>query len=238
MPTWDEMKKTYTQQKDAIFKRTSDKDIEALVGNMNAAISRYVNSAGISSNPTNDPNYTQAEKSFNRLASDEKEHTRLNQTVSQAVKNLTTSGDIQAKLQQVGQLREEITNLEKELQLAKQDLETSKTRQHEVEKPRQDISFYQGVSGWLGFTKPLQLRSIPFLVGFGLLLLFMSGLMMKEFFKPVAGGVWETGYGATEGVRTFFTDSRFYAVLAGIAFVGAVLGVLAYSGTLGKNVRA
>jgi hypothetical protein len=231
------MKRTYTQQKDAIFQRTTDAKIAERVGTLNRAISLFVNSAGISSNPANDPNYTAAQKAFTDLANDEKEHARLNQTVSRAVKNLTTSGDIQAKLQQVGQLREEITSLEKELQHAKQDLDTSKTRQHEIEKPRQDISFYQGVSGWLGFTKPLQLRSIPFLVGFGLLLLFMSGLMMKEFFKPVAGGVWETGYGATEGVGAFFTDSRFYAVLAGISFVGAVLAILAYSGTLGKNVR-
>ena len=59
---------------------------------------------------------------------------------------------------------------------------------------------------------------------------------MKEFFKPVSGGVWNVGMGATEGVGSFFTDSRFYAVLGGISFVGAVLGVLAYSGAMGKNV--
>lgn len=235
--SWDQMKRTYTQQKDAIFQRTNDKKITERVGSLNRAISLFVNSAGISSNPANDPNYTAAQKAFTDLANDEKEQAQLNQTVSHAVKNLTTSGDIQSKLRQVGELREEITNLEKELQHAKQDLETSKTRQHEVETPRQDISFYQGVSGWLGFTKPLQLRSIPFLVGFGLLLLFISGLMLKEFFKPVAGNVLDVGFGATAGVGSFFTDSRFYAVLSGIVFVGAVLGILAYSGTLGKNVR-
>lgn len=236
--SWDQAKRTFTQQKDAIFKRTSDKDIEALVGNMNAAILRFTNSAGISSNPANDPNYTQAERAFKRLASDEKEHTQLNQRLSQTVKNLTTSGDIQAKLKRVGELRDEITGLEKELQHAKQDLETSKTRQHELETPRKDISYYQGFAGKLGFTKPLQLRSIPFLVGFGLLALFFSGLLLKEFFKPAVGGVWNVGSGATEGVGAFFTDSRFYAVLAGISFVGAVLGVLAYSGVLGRTVRS
>ena len=235
--SWDAAKRTFTQQKDAIFKRTSDKDIEALVGNMNAAILRFTNSAGISANPANDPNYTQAEQSFKRLVSDEKEHTQLNQRLSQTVKNLTTSGDIQAKLKRVGELRDEITSLEKELQLVKQDVETSKTRQHDIETPRKDISYYQGFAGKLGFTKPLQLRSIPFLVGFGLLTLFFSGLLLKEFFKPVSGG-WNVASGATEGVGSFFTDARFYSVLAGVSFVGTVMGILAYSGVLGKTVRS
>jgi hypothetical protein len=234
--SWDTVKTTYTQQKDAIFKRTSDKDIESLVGNMNAAIQRFTNSAGISTDPASDPNYTQAEQSFKRLVSDEKEHMKLNQNLSNAIKNMTESGDLEAKLKQVGTLRDETANLEKELHHTKQDLETSKARQHDIETPRRDISYYQGFAGRLGFTKPLQVHSIPFLVGFGLLCLFFSGLLLKEFFKPVSGGVWNVGMGATEGVGSFFTDSRFYAVLGGISFVGAVLGVLAYSGAMGKNV--
>ena len=234
--SWDTVKTTYTQQKDAIFKRTSDKNIEGLVGNMNAAIQRFTNSAGISRDPASDPNYTQAEQSFKRLVSDEKEHMKLNQNLSNAIKNMTESGDLEAKLKQVGTLRDETANLEKELHHTKQDLETSKARQHDIETPRRDISYYQGFAGRLGFTKPLQVNSIPFLVGFGLLCLFFSGLLLKEFFKPVSGGVWNVGMGATEGVGSFFTDSRFYAVLGGISFVGAVLGVLAYSGAMGKNV--
>jgi hypothetical protein len=234
--SWDRVKTTYTQQKDAIFKRTSDKNIEGLVGNMNAAIQRFTNSAGISTDPASDPNYTQAEQSFKRLVSDEKEHMKLNQNLSNAIKNMTESGDLEAKLKQVGTLRDETANLEKELHHTKQDLETSKARQHDIETPRREISYYQGFAGRLGFTKPLQVHSIPFLVGFGLLCLFFSGLLLKEFFKPVSGGVWNVGMGATEGVGSFFTDSRFYAVLGGISFVGAVLGVLAYSGVMGKNV--
>jgi hypothetical protein len=149
---------------------------------------------------------------------------------------MTSSGDLEAKLKQVGTLRDETANLEKEYNHVKQDLETSKARQHDIETPRKDISYYQGFSGRLGFTKPLQLYSIPFLVGFGLLCLFFSGLMMKEFFAPISGGVWDVGMGATEGMGSFFTDSRFYAVLGGISFVGAVLSILAYSGAMGKSV--
>lgn len=234
---WNDAKRTYSQQKNDIFKRTSDVKIEQRVNNLNTALGRFVNSAGISTNPAKDTNYNQAEQIFTSLARDEKEQVQLNRKVSQAVQQLTKSGDIQSKLKQVGQIRDEITNLEKELRLVKQDLDTSKTRQQNIETPRRDISYYQGFAGRLGFTKPLQLRSIPFLVGFGLLTLFFSGLLLKEFFKPVSAGVWNIGSGATEGVGSFFTDSRFYSVLAGISFVGAVLGVLAYSGVLGKNVR-
>lgn len=235
--SWDAMKRTYTQQKDAIFQRTSDAKIEQRVNTLNVALARFTNSAGISENPAKDTNFTQAERIFQELAQDEKEQSQLNRKVSQAITNLTTSGDLEAKLKQVGTLRDETLNLEKELQHVKLDLETSKARQHDIETPRQDISYYQGFAGRLGFTKPLQLRSIPFLVGFGLLCLFFSGLLLKEFFVPVSGNVWDMGTGATEGVGAFFTDSRFYAVVGGISFVGAVLGILAYSGTLGTNLK-
>lgn len=234
--SWDDAKRAYTQQKDSIFQRTSDGQIEQRVNSLNAALSRFTNSAGISANPTNDPNYNEAQLIFTSLARDEKMQAQLNQRVSQAVKNMTSSGDLEAKLKQVGTLRDETANLEKELQHAKRDLETSNARQHDIETPRRDISYYQGFAGRLGFTKPLHTQSIPFLVGFGLLCLFFSGLLLKEFFKPVSGGTWDVGMGATEGVGAFFTDSRFYAVLGGISFVGAVLGVLAYSGAMGKSV--
>ena len=234
--SWQAAKNTYTLQKDDMFKRTSDVKIEERVGRLNAALSRFTNSAGISANPANDPNYTEAQSIFQSLAQDQKGQAQINQKVSEVIKNMTSSGDLEAKLKQVGTLRDETANLEKELKHAKHDLETSKARQHDIETPRQDISYYQGFAGRLGFTKPLHLQSIPFLVGFGLLCLFFSGLLLKEFFKPVSGAVWDTGMGATGGVGSFFTDSRFYAVLGGISFVGAVLGVLAYSGTLGKNV--
>jgi hypothetical protein len=234
--SWEATKTTYTRQKDDIFKQTNDAKIEERVGALNAALSRFTNSAGISANPASDPNYNQAQRLFQLLARDEKSQAQINQLLSQAIKNMTTNGDLEAKLKQVGTLRDETANLEKELKHAKHDLETSKARQHDIETPRQDISYYQGFAGRLGFTKPLHLQSIPFLVGFGLLCLFFSGLLLKEFFKPVSGAVWDVGMGSTEGVGSFFTDSRFYAVLGGISFVGAVLGVLAYSGTLGKNV--
>ena len=234
--SWDAIKRTYTQQKDAIFQRTSDMKIEQRVNALNTTLARFTNSAGISANPASDTNYTEAQAIFSGLAQDEKEHVQLNQKLSQAIKNLTASGDLEAKLKQVGTLRDETLNLEKEYQHTKDDLETSKARQRDIETPRKDISYYQGFAGRLGFTKPLYLSSIPFLVGFGLLCLFLSGLLLKEFFAPVSGNVWDTGMGATEGIGSFFTDSRFYAVLGGISFVGAVLSILAYSGTMGKSV--
>jgi hypothetical protein len=117
----------------------------------------------------------------------------------------------------------------------KKDSETSKTRQASVETTRQTPSYYQGFSGRIGFTRPLKKLSIPILLGFGIMLLFLSGLLLKEFFVGPQD-VLTSGYG-TESMLGVFSDARFYAVLAGITFVSVVLGILAYTGRLGTNLN-
>ena len=83
----------------------------------------------------------------------------------------------------------------------------------------------------VGFTKPLHKISVPILIGFGILLLFLSGLLLQEFFIVPS----QVQTMDSESIFSFFTDSRFYSLLAGISFVSIVIGILAYTGRLGKN---
>lgn len=235
--SWTEQKTQLSTLKQRLDSQTKDSAIESLVTGMNAAIFRYTQTAGISQNPTTNVDYEEANRKFKQLASLQQDYQNLIKTLSTSIKNMTSNTDLTNKLQQVGSLRQDIVKLEEELQTVKKEADTSQTRQALVETPRQSLSWYQGFAGSIGFTRPLKQMSLPFLLGFGLLFLWFSGLMLKELFSPVVNAYGIDALYDRQGLFATFTDARFYAVLGGIGLVGIVLGVLASTGRLGKVVR-
>jgi hypothetical protein len=234
MPSWEKQKESYLQIKANLDGEYSDTKVETAVTQMNSAISRYIKRGGIKqSSGSEDVDYKEATDKFKWLQDGQKTYIRSVKELSQVVAGVTDDADIQMKLRQIGQLKDDIVNLEKTLQNTKQDVNTSQSRQESVEKAREQVSPYQGFSRYIGFTKPIRTTSVPFLIGFGLLLLFFSGLLMKEFFG-VGEAVNSMNMG--ESSLAFLQDSRFYSALSGVVFVSVVLGVLAYSGYLGKTV--
>jgi hypothetical protein len=175
-----------------------------------------------------------ANAKFQTLVGRQNEYQQLIKDLSKKVQEFAASTDINSKLQDIGTLQNDIAKLEKELDAVKQDANTSRAREAVVENPRIDLSWYQGFSSKIGFTKPLHKISISILVSFGLLLLFMSGLLLKEFFGSWIPSASNTQIYDSGDVFSLFSDSRFYAVLAGIAFTTSVVGILAYAGYLGK----
>lgn len=237
MSSWEQQKASLASKKQELDTKTSSSAIESIVSGMNAAIFRYTQSAGISRNPDKNVDYTEANSKFQQISDYQQQYADLNKTLSNTVRQMTDSADVKNKLAEVGKLRNEIAQMEKELETTKTESETSVTRQQSVEKPRQELSWYQGFSGLIGFTKPLKQFSIAFLVGFGLLFLFFSGLMLRDFFLPTASGSYATNLYAQEGLFSVFTDARFFAVMAGVGLVLTVLLILSMSGKLGKNAR-
>ena len=208
--------------------------IRSLGQQINSDISKYVNTAGISSNPSDNIYYTQVNQKFGLLVNKQKEFLYVLNTLIQKIKELTTSSNINEKLQRSGSLRNDIVNLQKELKLVKQDADTSRTREESVKYSESDLSWYQGFGAMVGFTKPLHQISIPILIAFSVLLLFLSGLIMRDFFTPSMNS-FSDGI-ASEGLFSLFTDSRFYSVLAGVLIVLIVTGILTYYGYLGKDI--
>jgi hypothetical protein len=233
--SWDQLKANLLNQKAELDGRTTDASIDQKVVNMNAAIFRYINNAGISQNPGSNSDYTTANTIFNEFKTLENNYISLNTTLTGAVRQMTSASDVQNKLQQVGIIRNDIINLEKELKNVKQDADTSLTRQGNIERPAQQVTFYQGIGAKLGFTKPLHLFSISVLISFGLLLLFLSGLMLRDFFNPTT--LYDAYVTVETDVFSLFTDSRAYSVLAGVVLVFTVVGILSVKGTLGKTTK-
>jgi hypothetical protein len=232
MPTWDDIKLSLNERKQRVDSSTTDNQIEGIKMAINASIKRFADNAGISTESTKNQAQVDANTNFNNLIQKEIEYKSLINDLTRSLKGFSDDGDVKSRLQQIGALGNDIRKLELELKNVKQDASTSTTRKNVLEYPDTKVSWYQGFATRVGFSKPLHSISITILIGFGILLLILSGLMMKEVF----GVGQDVSYiENSEGVYTILQDSRMYSVLGAITLVIVVLGILSYRGYLGKS---
>lgn len=234
--SWDAEKQRLMEQFNRLNEETSEPVLRNITAMINQAISGYAGTAGINPGTGTNVYYEQANNAFSRIIEKEQQYSGLSRDLTQAINRMSQDADLPNQLRQVGEAGSQIATLEKDLKLTKQDADTSRTRQVEVEKPRQNLSWYQGFGGRIGFTKPLHIVSVPVLIGFGLFLLFLSGLLLREFFAPGVPSFVPDTY-SSGSIFEFFTDSRFYAVLAGATFVSVMLGILGWNGYFGHQLK-
>jgi archaellum component FlaC len=236
MSDWESARSNFLAIKDKYDTDTRNEEIEKAMNIMNKSISNYINRGGVSSDPTKDADYLLANKIFGSIQEQIKLYVQLNNTITKKIKDLSTTGDIQVQLREVGTLQQNILKSTKELEDVTTDVDTSLARQNAIETPRQELSWYQGFSSKLGFIKPLHHTSVAFMIGLGILLLFLSTLMLKDFFSSSDGAIpqGESGFG---DIFSVFTDARFISVLMGISLVLVIIIVLTIKGYLGNNLR-
>jgi hypothetical protein len=232
MSNWKEFKSNMQATKariDTQYLRDKDNK-ESMLKN---AFSRYVKGAGINK----DSDYTEIQNNLRWFDQVLSLYQSINKRISEIIKEMTSDTNLKGKLSEVGQLQEDVIKKELELKRVKEEAETSYTRHKQVENPTSDQSFYQGFGASIGFKRPLHLHSIPFLIGFGIFILFLSGLLLRDFFSPSLGSITNIASYQQSGIGDFFTDSRFYSVAAGGVFVFVVIGILAYAGRLGSTIN-
>ena len=232
MTTWGQIKSYFNQQKELVDSQSTDPIIESTVSNMNHAIANYINRAGIWPNGGDDPDYNASLVAFEDLQTLQQNYIDLNTSLTAQITALTNNADLEAKLREVGQIKEDIAKLLKSLKNAENDASISKSRQESVENAQKNLSYYQGFSAKLGFAKPLHKISIPFLIGFGILLFFFSALLLKEFI--LTKNTSEAIYNSFR--ESFFNDYRFHAAIGGVVFTVVLVAILAASGRLGSVI--
>jgi len=233
--TWDTEKNVFNERKAALDAATTNSAIDSLATEINRGIKTYSSNGGISSNPTRNQAQIDTNVSFGRLIDLEKQYKSLINDLTNKVKTLSGNADITSKLQSVGTLRNDINNLEETLNNVKQDVDTSRNRKESVEDTESKVSWYQGFSSRVGFSKPLHQISVPILIGFGIFLLCMSGLILKELFQS-PDQINSTVYDS-DSLFSLFTDSRLYSVIGAIVLIFVVLGILSYRGYFGKSIN-
>lgn len=237
MATWDEQEPSIRTQKQNLDNMTSEATIRSKVTEMKQSLARFVNSGGFSTNPAGNPDYENANNRMNELLTLENQYATFLKSLSTQVRTVVNSADVTNKLQQVGQIQQSIGNLEKELQDAKQDVHTSIARQDNVSHAQKDTSLYQGFSSYVGFVRPLRKMSVPILFGLSILILFLVGLMLREYMLPVSSQFGAMGGISSDSLWEAFTDGRFLSILGGIVFVGVIVTILSIYGFFGKNIQ-
>jgi len=235
MPTWGDVKQSLNERKQQLDSATTDSQVEGIKMAINASIKRFADNAGISTDATKNQAQVDANANFNSLIQKEIEYKSLISDLTNSLKTFSSDSDIKGGLQQIGALGNDIRKLELELKNVKQDALTSSTRKSSIDYPDTKVSWYQGFGSAVGFSKPLHQFSITILIGFGILLLILSGLMMKEVF-----GTGDEDYSHaidSQGIYAILQDSRMYSVLGAIILVFVVLGILSYNGYLGKSMQ-
>lgn len=235
MSTWQEQKKIFLERIENLESRYSEKRINNLINEANTNLSQYISKAGMTTGTNSTDPGLIARNTFADLQIGIEQYTNLNKDITAAIYSLTNSGDVSFKLQQEGSIQQEIPKLEKRLKEVRQDLETARTRQAQTQESPKHTSLYQGFSGKIGFTKPLKRSSIPFLIGFGILLLFLSSLLLKEFFISPSGYAEALPAYSSEGIMTVFTDKRFLSFIGGVIFVVIATTVLVLMNYFGKT---
>ena len=232
--TWDDIKRNLNERKVNLDNTTNNSAINQIASQINLHIKDYAYNAGISTNPDNNNAKLMANQSFDILIQKDKEYQRLITELSTELKNTSSDGNINSKLATIGTLGANIRDLNKELNTVKKEASISTTRKESMENPDMNVSWYQGFASKVGFNKPLHQISISILLGFGILLLILSGLMLKELFNPGQENIYIQS-SQYEGVFSLFTDSRMYSVLGAIILVFVVVSILSYNGYLGKS---
>lgn len=135
----------------------------------------------------------------------------------------------------VSGLHNELSNLKDKIEATKSDYETAISRRQSVEEPRKNLSNYQGFSGLIAFDRPLKKYSVAVLLGFGVFMILVGTLMLRDIFttSPASSNIYNTGF---NGNQEIFSMANITTMIGGIIFFFAVMGIFAYTGYFGKRL--
>lgn len=145
-----------------------------------------------------------------------------------AMNNCTTNGPLKL----IGTLQQDILTKQKTLKDKNEELDIARTRHEALMSGEKKVSDYQGVSGRLGFYKPIRESSVPVLISVGLFLIFAA----VYAFSIMTRGPQALNSSAVAGAG-FFADFDKRSFLYGVGVVGIVVGALSYFGVYGKSLQ-
>lgn len=132
---------------------------------------------------------------------------------------------------QIGELQQDIMDLQKHVAEKEQDVETAKARHDIIDTRDKKVSDYQGVSARLGFLKPIHETSVSILIGLGIFLIIASIYVGYTMFSP--SGLANVGL-ANTSYSGFLGNFDKKAFLLGVGSVVVVVVVLSWAGLYGR----
>lgn len=210
---WPQMKQQFQRRYDELTVKGTQ--LQKDMDDLNRFTYSYIASGGVSLNPANDVNHTQALAAAERIKKYKADMAALVNDVNQKIKDISVSTDIGTKLTENGRLQQEITELEKEAKDYEDDAKTAELRESLLRSKESDITRHQVV--FLG--RPLRPSSIPYLWALSVLFIGASILMFQTMtppLQPLFTTLFGTSTGMGDGVGGgFLSDVRVWRTLVG-----------------------
>lgn len=153
-------------------------------------LTEYIRSAGINTQAaqdSNNPLYRNVYNSWTDANVMINSYQNLTSAMASGLKTyngLSTSDS--SYLRNISGLESNIRQLKIDLKTSKQDLDIAKSRQESVQNAPINQSYFQGIAGKIGFTRPLKPTSVALLMGLGFFIFFVSCLILKDYFTTSA----------------------------------------------------
>lgn len=215
---------SYWQNKADTNKPSLTRDID----NLNTAVAGFIKTGGVSQDPTNDPNYTQALNLFNSIKGKKAEFDNLNKDIRTTITGITTEYDTGNMLKTNGDLQQDIMRLEKQKVEANNDASTAKLRDTLLKKRDTAVTRHQ----LFFLDRPVRSSSIPILWGLSILFVAAAIIVFKQLFPGVP-----TVPGNEFSLIYFFMDPRIWMALTAAAVIVIIFLVLKIVGVFGPKHR-
>lgn len=167
-----------------------------------------------------------------------KNYEALVRDVNSFIKTNMISG-VTTNINNVSSINSEISSLKDQIELTKSDYETAVSRRQSVEEPRKKLSPYQGFSGMIAFDRPLKKYSVAVLLGFGVFMILVGTLMLRDIFatSPASTNSFNTSFNGNMGnTQEMFSMANIATMVGGMVFFFAIMGIFAYTGYFGKRL--
>ena len=214
---------SYWQNKTDINKPSLTRDID----NLNTAVANFIKKGGVSQDPTNDPNYTQALNLFNNIKAKKAEFDNLNKDIRTTITQITSEYDTGSMLKTNGDLQQDIIRLEKQKVESNNDAETANLRDKLLKERDTAVTRHQ----LFFLDRPVKSSSIPILWGLSILFVAAAIIVFKQLFPGIAMP------GTEFSILHFFMDPRIWMALTTAAVIVIIFLVLKIVGVFGPKHR-
>ena len=139
-----------------------------------------------------------------------------------------TNSDETNDVARINTVKSNIITAQTRLKESQVDLDISTSRQDSITTSTKDQSYVQGLSGKLGFTRPIKPTSVALLIGIGFFILFVTGLILKDFFMLSADIAAE--YFSLSEISSYLSESTSRSIILGVVatFILYAIGLYVY----------
>jgi hypothetical protein len=240
--------KTFLDYKGIGSTSGDSENIQAAINTFLANVKIYIKQGGI--NPTTSDSssgeYNAAKLSFEYIMKYIQCYEILAQRLSELLNAKLSSQSSATNSNTIATLQTTVTNLTNDIKSQQVDLDIAQSRQQSLTNLDGKVSYYQGFAAKLGFVRPFKQLTIPILLTFGILSLFLSAIVLREYFQ---GGAInealnelkttllssELSFISSSNGESMFSNIKPYGLAIGASLAIALIAGLTIYGILGKS---